>query len=113
MSRAYVYILECSDGTYYTGSTRDLWQRLKGHHDGEATNYTRRRRPLVLVYYEVFERIDEAFEREKQIQGWRREKKEALINEMQDRLPGLSRRVVKGNLNILTRLFSKVCHKLK
>lgn len=50
----------------------------------------------MLVYYEVFERIDEAFEREKQIQGWRREKKEALIKGKQERLPGLSRRGVKG-----------------
>jgi putative endonuclease len=69
MSRAYVYILECSDGTYYTGSTKDLWQRLKKQQVGKAANYTRRRRPVVLVYYEIFERIDEAFEREKQIQG--------------------------------------------
>ncbi len=96
MPRSYVYILECSDGTYYTGSTRDLWQRIREHRDGEAANYTRRRRPVVLVYYEVFERIDEAFEREKQIQGWRRDKKEALIIGKQGRLPGLSRRWVKG-----------------
>jgi len=79
MSRSYVYILECSDGTYYTGSTKNLRQRLREHYDGEAANYTRRRLPVVLVYYEVFDRIDDAFEREKQIQGWRREKKKALI----------------------------------
>jgi len=97
MSRAYVYILECSDGSYYTGSTNNLWQLLREHHDGEAANYTRRRRPVVLVYYEVFDRIDEAFEREKQIQGWRREKKEALINEKHEQLPGMSRRGVKSS----------------
>jgi len=96
MSRAYVYILKCSDGSYYTGSTKDLWHRLREHQDGEAAIYTRQRRPVVLVYYEVFERIDEAFIREKQIQGWRREKKEALINGKQVRLPGLSRRGGKG-----------------
>jgi len=67
--------------------------------DGEAANYTRQRRPVVLVYYEVFERIDEAFEREKHIQGWRREKKEALIKGKQEQLPGLSRRGRKGSWN--------------
>ena len=97
MSRTYVYILECSDGSYYTGSTKDLWHRLREHHDGEAANYTRRRLPVVLVYYEVFDRIDEAFEREKQIQGWRRVKKEALIKRNQERLPQLSKKVEKGN----------------
>ncbi|MEA1886992.1 MAG: GIY-YIG nuclease family protein [Bacteroidota bacterium] len=97
MSRSYVYILKCSDGTYYTGSTKNLWQRRQEHHEGEAANYTRRRRPVVLVYYDVFERIDDAFEREKQIQGWRREKKKALINGEQERLPELAKKVAKGN----------------
>ncbi|MFO7852342.1 MAG: GIY-YIG nuclease family protein [Bacteroidales bacterium] len=97
MSRSYVYILKCSDGTYYTGSTKNLCQRLQEHHDGEAANYTRARRPAVLVYYEVFDRIDDAFEREKQIQGWRREKKKALINGKQERLPELAKKVAKGN----------------
>ena len=97
MSRSYVYILQCYDGTYYTGSTKYLKQRLREHQDGEAVNYTRKRRPVVLVYYEVFNRIDEAFEREKQIQGWRRDKKVALIKGEQERLPELAKKVVKGN----------------
>ncbi|MGM0528693.1 MAG: GIY-YIG nuclease family protein [Bacteroidota bacterium] len=72
-------------------------QRLLEHHEGEAANYTWRRRTVVLVYYEVFDRIDDAFEREKQIQCWRREKKEALINGKQKRLPQLAKKVAKGH----------------
>jgi len=77
------------------GSTRDLWQRLREHQNGEAANYTKRRLPVVLIYYEVFERIDDAFEREKQIQRWSRKKKETLINGTLERLPRLSGRGVK------------------
>ena len=96
MPRSYVYILKCSDGTYYTGSTRCLQERIRQHQAGEAANYTRKRGPVELVYYEVFDRIDDAFDREKQIQGWKREKKEALVNGDLDQLPGLGKRRVKG-----------------
>ena len=92
MSRCYVYILKCSDGTYYTGSTRYLKERIRKHQTGEAANYTRKKRPVELVYYEVFDRIDKAFDREKQIQGWSRAKKEALVHGKRDQLPGLARR---------------------
>ncbi|MGK9475364.1 GIY-YIG nuclease family protein [Melioribacter sp. OK-6-Me] len=77
--KGYVYILRCSDGSYYTGSTNDLERRLWQHQNGEGANYTKKRLPVELVYYEEYERIDEAYYREKQIQGWSRKKKEALI----------------------------------
>jgi putative endonuclease len=76
----YMYILECCDGSYYTGSTNDLELRLQQHQNGEGANHTRKRLPVELVYFEKFDRIDEAFYREKQVQGWNRKKKEALIN---------------------------------
>ena len=78
--KGYMYILLCSDGSYYTGSTKDIELRLEQHMNGEGANYTRKRLPVRLVYLEEFDRIDEAFYREKQVQGWTRKKKTALIN---------------------------------
>lgn len=75
----WMYILKCDDGSYYTGSTKDLNRRLEEHEIGEGSNYTKKRLPVELVYFEKFNRIDFAFNREKQIQGWSRRKKEALI----------------------------------
>ncbi|AXT49482.1 GIY-YIG nuclease family protein [Aquimarina sp. BL5] len=86
----YMYILECSDGSYYTGSTKDLDKRLQQHQNGEGANHTKKRLPIRLLYYEQYDRIDTAFYREKQVQGWSRAKKEALINGDLDTLPGLS-----------------------
>ncbi|WP_233558571.1 GIY-YIG nuclease family protein [Aquimarina sp. BL5] len=85
-----MYILECSDGSYYTGSTKDLDKRLQQHQNGEGANHTKKRLPIRLLYYEQYDRIDTAFYREKQVQGWSRAKKEALINGDLDTLPGLS-----------------------
>jgi putative endonuclease len=85
-----MYILKCADGLYYTGSTNDLMKRLKEHSEGKGANFTKNNLPVELVYYEEFERIDEAFFREKQVQGWSREKKEALINEHKEKLHELS-----------------------
>lgn len=86
-----MYILECCDGSYYTGSTNDLDLRMQQHNNGEGANHTRKRLPVELVYYKKFDRIDEAFYREKQVQGWSRSKKEALINGCNDGLPLLSK----------------------
>lgn len=72
--------LECSDGSYYTGSTTDLNARLVQHQAGEGSNHTKKRLPVKLLYYEGFQRIDDAFHREKQVQKWSRKKKEALMN---------------------------------
>ena len=74
-----MYILKCADDSYYTGSTKDLETRLLQHKNGEGANHTKKRLPVELVYYEEFDRIDEAFYREKQVQGWSRKKKEALM----------------------------------
>ena len=89
----YTYILLCNDGSYYTGSTKDLDLRLKQHQTGEGANHTKKHLPLALVYYEEYERIDDAFYREKQIQGWNRKKKEALIRGADELLPALAKKV--------------------
>ncbi len=78
--KGWMYILECSDGSYYTGSTNDLERRLQQHQNGEGANHTKKHLPVKLVYFEEYQRIDQAFNREKQVQGWTRKKKEALIN---------------------------------
>ena len=88
--KGYMYILECSDGSYYTGSTNDLERRLEQHQNGEGANHTKKHLPVKLLYYEEFQRIDEAFYREKQVQGWSRKKKEALINGNPGLLPQLA-----------------------
>jgi len=75
----YLYILQCVDGSYYTGSTWDIRKRLMEHQNGIGANYTKRHRPVKLVYCEQFNRIDSAFYREKQIQNWSHAKKKALI----------------------------------
>jgi putative endonuclease len=86
-----MYILECCDGTYYTGSTNDLDHRYLLHQRGQGANYTSKRLPVILVYLEEFSRVEEAFFREKQVQGWSRKKKQALINGLHQTLPSLSR----------------------
>jgi len=68
--KGYIYILECSNGSYYTGSTKDLELRICQHQNGEGAKYTKKKLPVKLVYFEEFQRIDEAFHREKQVQGW-------------------------------------------
>ena len=90
MPKGFTYILLCSDGTYYTGSTKYLHDRVEQHNNGKGANYTKKRLPVKLIYYEEYSRIDHAFYREKQIQGWSRAKKEALINGDINLLPSLS-----------------------
>lgn len=77
----YMYILVCSDGSYYTGSTKYLNRRLDQHQRGEGANYTKKRLPVKLIYFEAYTRIDHAFYREKQLQGWSRKKKESLMKQ--------------------------------
>jgi putative endonuclease len=89
--KGYVYILECSDGSYYTGSTNNLQLRIAQHQEGIGSNYTRKHLPVKLLYYEKHDRIDDAFYREKQIQGWSRKKKEALVFGNEHRLKKLSK----------------------
>jgi len=75
----YTYILECSDGTYYTGWTNNLEKRLKDHNDGKGAKYTKARRPVVLVYYEEFATKEEAMKREYAIKQMKRSEKKKLI----------------------------------
>ncbi len=76
----YVYILKCSDGTFYTGSTKNIEQRVWQHQNRQGANYTQKRLPVTLIYIEHCFRIDDAYLRENQIKGWSRKKKLALIN---------------------------------
>ena len=90
---AWLYILLCADGSYYVGTTRDtLDQRFAEHQAGTFGGYTARRRPVTLMYSQEFQRITDAIAAERQIKGWRREKKEALIRGDFELLPALSRR---------------------
>ena len=89
--QGYMYILKCANGAYYTGSTNDLELRIYQHQNGEGANFTSKNLPVELVYFEEFQRIDDAYYREKQIQGWSRKKKEALINGEFGNLPELSK----------------------
>jgi putative endonuclease len=87
----FVYMLECADGSYYVGSTWDLERRVGEHNEGLGAEYTKRRRPVRLVWSEQLNRIDEAFRVEKQIQGWGRKKRQALIEGRYEDLPALAR----------------------
>ncbi|WP_307384962.1 MULTISPECIES: GIY-YIG nuclease family protein [Microbacterium] len=90
----WAYILECRGGALYVGSTgRELESRVWEHNNDDdlAASFTRKRRPVRLVYAEWFDAVELAFTREKQLQGWRREKKLALIAERGADLPRLSR----------------------
>ena len=89
---AWTYILECSDGSYYVGSTTDLERRLSEHNQGLGAVYTRRRRPVVLAWCGEFSSIAEAFAYEKRVQGWSHRKRQALIDGDLDLLPSLSSR---------------------
>jgi putative endonuclease len=77
---AWVYILECNDGSYYVGSTIHLERRVWEHNEGLGAEYTRHRRPVTLLWSACFDRVDEAFAFEKQVQGWSRKKREALMD---------------------------------
>ena len=85
-----MYILECGNNKYYTGSTKDLTLRVWEHQNQLGANYTKKYQPVKLVYFEEFSRIEEAFYREKQIQGWSHSKKKGLINKNSEKLHELA-----------------------
>ena len=85
--KGWMYILICSDGSYYVGSTNNLELRLEQNLIGNGAKYTKKRLPIALVYSEEFEKIEEAYLREKQVQGWGRNKREALIKNQSSDLP--------------------------
>ena len=90
MKDFFVYILSCHDGSYYTGHTDDIEKRLAEHQDKLVDGYTAARLPVKLVYLQGFASRDEAFNAERQIKGWSRKKKEALINQNWNELINLS-----------------------
>ncbi|MCF8405551.1 MAG: GIY-YIG nuclease family protein [Bacteroidales bacterium] len=87
-----VYILQCSDGSFYTGITNNLERRVAEHNEGiNPKAYTFRRRPVKLVYFEDHSDPYYAISREKQIKGWSRRKKIAMIEGNWHLLPELSK----------------------
>ena len=96
MQISYLYILKCSDDSYYTGVTSNLTQRMYQHESAFYPDcYTASRRPLELVFYAEFTNIGFAIDKEKQIKKWSRAKKEALINCEYDALPNLAKKKFK------------------
>ena len=87
----HAYILQCSDGSYYVGSTDDLEAHVTAHQRGRISGYTAARRPVRLIWSESFETRDDAVARERQLKGWSRAKKEALMAGDIERLKALSR----------------------
>lgn len=79
MDKHYIYILECSDGTLYTGYTTNLERRIHMHNEGKGAKYTRSRRPVRRVYEEVFETKRTALQREYAVKQLTRQQKLALI----------------------------------
>jgi len=93
MKQSYVYILKCSNKTYYTGVTSNLAQRIFQHQSGFYPDcYTFNKRPVELVFYCEFTDINIAIAKEKQIKKWSQAKKEALINDDYDSLPNLAKK---------------------
>ena len=90
---AWTYIVECADGSFYVGSTYDLERRISEHNLGLGATYTRirRRRPVRLVWAAQYDRVEDAYAFEKQIQGWGRAKRIALIEGRLGDLPALAR----------------------
>ncbi|PRD45106.1 hypothetical protein C5748_02460 [Phyllobacterium phragmitis] len=94
MVEATVYILRCLDGSYYTGITKQPVEARVWEHNNlpDEKSYTWNRRPVELVFSETYDLVKDAIAREKQIKGWSRRKKEALIALDYEGLPELSRR---------------------
>lgn len=98
MKLSYIYILKCSDNSYYTGVTTNLEKRFQEHKHGfYKESYTYKRRPLSLVFYASFTDINLAIEKEKQIKKWSKAKKEALIDDRFEALPNLAKKKFRIN----------------
>jgi predicted GIY-YIG superfamily endonuclease len=80
MAASWVYILRCADDSYYVGSTSNIEHRIAQHQAGEIRGYTQQRRPVGLLWTQEFRDIREAIRAERQLKGWTRRKKEALMN---------------------------------
>lgn len=92
MSKAWVYILQCTDGSYYVGQTVNLEMRIAQHQAGEGSDWTKRRLPVELVFSQEMPDKDSAFQAERQIKNWSRAKKEALITGNWDLLRWLAKK---------------------
>jgi predicted GIY-YIG superfamily endonuclease len=92
MTKAWVYILKCADGSYYTGHTTNLELRLAEHNSGGVEGWTRQRLPVEPVFVQEMPSKDEAFLAERRIKGWSRVKKEALIAGQWDTLRRLAKK---------------------
>ena len=92
MKTYFVYIVKCSDNSYYTGITNELERRINEHNSGiQPDSYTYKRRPVELVFNHEFIDAIQAISFEKQIKGWSRKKKEVIINNQWELLPELSK----------------------
>ena len=89
-STYYVYLIRCLDGSYYIGFTHNLQKRMQEHKGGYGSKHSSERGINDLLYYETFQSKTEALEREKQLKGWSRAKKEALMTGDKDQLRKLS-----------------------
>lgn len=89
----YVYMLKCSDGSYYIGHTDNLAMRLAEHKSSKYKGYTAKRLPVELVYHEAFESREDAFVAERKIKKWTRNKKEALVAENWSKISQLAKKI--------------------
>jgi len=90
-STYFFYILECSDRSFYVGSTSNLKNRVKAHNQGKGAEHTEKRHPVTLVYHEKFNSLSDAVKRERQVKKWSRAKKAALIAGNRESLKKLSK----------------------
>lgn len=93
----YIYILECSDGSYYTGHTDNIEMRIAAHDNGSFGGYTKDRRPVKVVFVQEFSSREEAFAAERQIKGWSRNKKQALLLKNWDLVKYFAQRKQRSN----------------
>lgn len=91
MAKYFVYVLQCADKSYYVGFTSNLNERIAKHNSGQGAKWTAHRLPVVLMYSEECESEQAAVSREKQLKGWSRAKKEALVREDMASLKSLSK----------------------
>lgn len=88
----WVYMLRCRDGSFYTGHTDNLDVRISAHQTGETGGYTASRLPVEIVYTQQFTTREEALAAERQLKGWSRKKKEAMLRGDWDEVKRLSRK---------------------
>ncbi len=89
----YVYILKCRDYSYYVGQTDNIEYRISQHHIGSADGYTSTRKPVQVMFVHEFGTRAKAIDMEQRIKGWSRAKKEALIAQNYEALPGLAKKL--------------------